>query len=508
MTPTPSTAVDPAVPGLLRQLLQQFSAADEAGARINLAQADALHPWSDDLLVGALCLGGAGFAAWLVGLRHEGLSELERYGLVLDAFYAAIEPPPDAADDHEAQRAQQLIDRFELPASARTLLDTVRAEFLITAGPLEEVPEASLAAMRHQQWALALRGFQRVQHSLQARTPRNVYGMASMCLHKLGRYAEAEDWAQQGLGEQARCLQIGPVHTEAELLRQWSGRRSPVISIICTSFNHERYIEQALRGFLSQTCSFPFEILVHDDASTDGTQRIIGEWQQRYPRIIKPLLQTENQYSKGGRPFETMLARAKGEFVATCEGDDFWVDPTKLQRQVGFLKSHPEYSCSAHNYYHYLETALTVKPWTRVGRDFVLSARQLMGVVTVLWLPTLVFRKTFSALPPERNQAAIGDQFITSYLGTLGRCMYFETLHAAVRRENEFSLWSPLPQVQKERMRVKTWSALVCLHERLGQQQAVADLMAKIDASTLEPSVRAEMLAHARRQQPATLTAA
>src|SRR5204862_3633855 len=104
-----------------------------------------------------------------------------------------------------------------------------------------------------------------------------------------------------------------------------------------TTYNHERYIDNAIRGFLSQDCAYPFEILIHDDASTDRTQDVIRHWQQRYPQLIKPVLQTENQKSKGVRPFELLLAKARGDYVATCEGDDFWVDPAKLQRQVGYL---------------------------------------------------------------------------------------------------------------------------------------------------------------------------
>jgi Glycosyl transferase family 2 len=496
---------DLSLPALLRQLLQQFKAEDDAGQRATLHAIGSQRSAAARTVVGALCLGGAGFAARLVAHGHDALTPDDHLALVLDAFCTVVDAPPDAPDDHERRVAEQLIADFELPASAQALLDTARAEFLIAAGPLEQVPEAALAAMRHSQWELALRGFVRVQQALHDKAPRNAFGMAALCLHKLGRYAEAEVWANQGLGDLQALLAIGPVHSEAGLLRQWSGRRSPVVSILCTAFNHERYIESAIRGFLSQAGPYPFEILIHDDASTDGTQQIIREWQQRYPNVIRTVLQTENQYSKGGRPFEILLAQARGEFVATCEGDDFWVDPHKLQRQVGFLKANPDFSCSAHNYYHYLEAGLTVKPWTRMGRNFVLSRRQLMGLVTVLWLPTLVFRRTFSVLPPERGLAAIGDQFLTSYLGTQGRCMYFETVLGAVRRENEFSIWSPLPKAEKERRRVKTWAALVRMHERMGNTDAVTDLMAKVTASPLDPQAKTDLLDASRSGRPGPL---
>ena len=499
---------DAAVPGLLKLLLERFRCGDEAGQHSALEAIGAARLDQVDTVVGALCLGGVDFADRLLAHGHAALGPADRLALVLAAFNAVVDAAPDAPDDHEARTAAGLVERFGLPTPPAQLLDMVRAEFLIAAGPLEEVPEAALAAMRLSQWQLALRGFMRLQQALQDKTPRNVFGVAAMCLHKLGRYAEAEIWSMLGLGGQQALLAIGPVRTEAELRRRWSGRLTPVISIVCTTYNHERYIESALRGFLSQDCPYPFEILIHDDASTDGTQQVIRRWQQDYPNVIKPVLQTENQFSQGVRPWELLLARACGEFVATCEGDDFWVDRLKLRKQVDFLKANPKFSCSAHNYYHYHETALTVRPWSRIGRNFVLSQRQLMAIQTLLWFPTLVFRNTFRALPPERDLAAFGDQFLTSYLGTLGPCAYLETLYGAVRRENEFSFWSPLSKLDKERMRVKTWVALVLMHERLGHAQAVTDLMAKISASALDESSKAALFQAAGCRQPLTLAAA
>lgn len=485
MRTQPFPAVDADLPGLLKRLHAQ---ADGAEAAATLAEIGP-RGTTATTLAGALCLGGVALAARLVSHQHPHLSSDEQTGLVLDAFNQVLEA------DEELHVAQWLVDQFALAASAATLFDVVRAGFLIDRGPLSELPVAIKGAMDHQQWALALRGLERRRHELKERTPRGCYGRAAMCLHSLGRFAEADQWVRDGLDEKSAALiAIPPVKTEGELLSRWGEFDKPVVSIICTTYNHERYIDSAIRGFLSQDCEFPFEILIHDDASTDRTQDVVRGWQQRYPRIIKPLLQTVNQKSQGARPFETMLARAQGDFVATCEGDDFWVDANKLQRQVGFLVGHPDFSCTTHNYHHFVESSLTVKPWRRSTQDFVITQRQLMGVRWLLWLPTLVFRKTFSALPPERAQAAFGDQFLTSFLGTFGRGMYFETVFSAVRRENEFSTWSPLPETEKERRRVKTWLAMVRLHERLGNAQAVEDLMTKIISSPLDALVKATLL--------------
>src|SRR5690554_5550369 len=121
---------------------------------------------------------------------------------------------------------------------------------------------------------------------------------------------------------------------------------NPLVSISCITYNHAPYIRQCLDSFLMQECDFDFEILIHDDASTDGTQEIIKEYVQKYPNIIKPIFQTENQYSKGVRGIMARFnfPRAKGKYIALCEGDDYWTDPLKLQKQVDFLEKNPEYS--------------------------------------------------------------------------------------------------------------------------------------------------------------------
>ncbi len=126
------------------------------------------------------------------------------------------------------------------------------------------------------------------------------------------------------------------------------------LSIICCTYNHEHYIRQCLEGFVMQKTNFRFEVLVHDDASTDGTAAIIREFEQKYPNIIKPIYQQENQYSKGVDIFfQIMIPQTRGQYIAICEGDDYWIDPHKLQKQVDFLEANPEYSMCSHNAFVY-----------------------------------------------------------------------------------------------------------------------------------------------------------
>lgn len=121
-------------------------------------------------------------------------------------------------------------------------------------------------------------------------------------------------------------------------MQHWKGDLSkPVVSVCCATYNHEPYIEDALEGFLIQETDFPFEILIHDDASTDKTADIIREYEANYPNLIKPIYQTENQYSKRNKPGKLNRERSKGKYIAFCEGDDYWIDPLKIKKQSLFL---------------------------------------------------------------------------------------------------------------------------------------------------------------------------
>jgi len=132
----------------------------------------------------------------------------------------------------------------------------------------------------------------------------------------------------------------------------WPEGTVPVVSIRCITYQHVNFIRDAIEGFLMQETTFPVEILIHDDASTDGTADIVREYQAKYPQLIRTVLQTENQWSKGReawrqarRPFEEMV---RGEFIALCEGDDYWTSPRKLQMQVEALAADPTASAAFH----------------------------------------------------------------------------------------------------------------------------------------------------------------
>lgn len=121
------------------------------------------------------------------------------------------------------------------------------------------------------------------------------------------------------------------------------------VSVICVAYNQAEFIRSALDGFVSQKTNFKFQVFVYDDASTDGTTDIILEYAEKYPDIIKPIIQTENQFSKGKNIAKNFIwPKIDTEYVAVCDGDDYWIDPYKLQKQADFLDKYPDYNICFH----------------------------------------------------------------------------------------------------------------------------------------------------------------
>lgn len=122
----------------------------------------------------------------------------------------------------------------------------------------------------------------------------------------------------------------------------------PLVVIRSLVYNHEPYLRDCLEGFVMQQTTFPFVAVVHDDCSTDGSAAILREYAEKYPHIIKPVYETENQYSKKDgslrRVMDEACAKYGAKYYALCEGDDYWTDPHKLQKQVDFMEDHPDYT--------------------------------------------------------------------------------------------------------------------------------------------------------------------
>ena len=190
-----------------------------------------------------------------------------------------------------------------------------------------------------------------------------------------------------------------------------------LVSIVCDVFNHAGYLEDCLNGFMMQKTNFKFEILIHDDASTDGSQEIIKYFDRKYPDIIKPIYQEENQYSKGIKTWANcQFPRAKGKYIAICEGDDYWIDPLKLQKQVDFLIANPSFALCA--------TRSKVDMYGEVSTNQltkdVLDTRDILLEDWGLMTATLVFRKSALDLPLWFHKVKHGDYSLQLLLSLHG----------------------------------------------------------------------------------------
>lgn len=122
--------------------------------------------------------------------------------------------------------------------------------------------------------------------------------------------------------------------------------QAPKVSVVSITYNHEAYIHETLDGFVAQETDFAVEFIVADDASTDATQAIVRQYAERYPQLFRPILRTENVGPHAN--MVAALSAARGEYVAVCEGDDFWDDPLKLSKQIAFLDQHPDTTVCFH----------------------------------------------------------------------------------------------------------------------------------------------------------------
>jgi glycosyltransferase involved in cell wall biosynthesis len=214
--------------------------------------------------------------------------------------------------------------------------------------------------------------------------------------------------------------------------QKWPVEVQIVVSVSCLAYNHEAFIRECIEGFLMQRTSFPIEILIHDDASTDRTATIVADYAAKHPQLIKPIYQAENQYSKGvkvARVYNT--SRAAGEFIALCEGDDYWTDPFKLENQVCFLRGNSDYSMVAenslvHDQINDKEYFFSNMPETDLTIEQLLGKR-IFGTASVLYRKNLVIENG-PLLPIS------GDVGLWCYLATKGKVRYFSRSTSVYRR--------------------------------------------------------------------------
>lgn len=194
--------------------------------------------------------------------------------------------------------------------------------------------------------------------------------------------------------------------------QKWPEDVQPLVSVRCTSYQHVNYIRQTIEGFLMQETTFPIEILIHDDASTDGTAEIVEEYAKRYPHLIRPILQKENQYSKGIKIGNIMIKMCRGDYLAICEGDDFWICSSKLQKQVQILQENRDISMVFHNAWVMHEDS---RKDYFLNRGLDKERFTLTDIIEREWFiaTASILHRRYEPLPADiRNYSMVGDMLM------------------------------------------------------------------------------------------------
>ena len=224
--------------------------------------------------------------------------------------------------------------------------------------------------------------------------------------------------------------------SEAAVNAAWPAE-PPLVSICCITYNQVGYIRQALDSFLAQQTRFRFEIIVHDDASTDGTREIVAEYAKQYPGIITAVLQQENQYRQGRQVSPNFVwPKARGRYIALCEGDDFWINPFKLQLQVDALEHADDCDICFH-------PSVELFPDASVSRACVIANKRLRVSFTDVirggggYMPTasILIRSTIlQNLPGWFSRAPVGDYYLQMLGARRGGAVYLPQVMCCYRR--------------------------------------------------------------------------
>lgn len=218
---------------------------------------------------------------------------------------------------------------------------------------------------------------------------------------------------------------------------------APLLSVCLITYNHVLFIREAVEGVLMQEVDFPFEFIIADDYSTDGTRDILLEYKQKYPDLIKLILQERNVGAN--RNWADLIRAPKGKYVASFEGDDYWIEKNKLQRQVDFLEKHPEFSLCFHQVYELRNGAFSVSKLIEsvIEQEFTIED---LAKENIIYLSSNMLRR--SALPKdfpphEFLELTAGDYPMYMLLAKNGKLKFFPEIMSVYRR-HEGGIWSGL----------------------------------------------------------------
>lgn len=236
----------------------------------------------------------------------------------------------------------------------------------------------------------------------------------------------------------------------------------PLVSILCLTYNHEKYIQTALKGFLNQNTDFSYEIIIADDCSTDTTIHLLKKYQELYVDKIKLISNTKNIGVH--QNFLNSISQCSGKYIALCEGDDYWIDNNKLQKQVDFLNNNPQYVLTYSGVQAHQEGKIDYNYVGGIKWD--LESDKLKSVQSINTL-TVVFKNIISEFPIEINTSGVIDSFIWSLLGNYGRAHYCNNILPSIYRIHKKGIHSSQSNIERKITRIKTYYSLHTYYLRI-----------------------------------------
>lgn len=233
---------------------------------------------------------------------------------------------------------------------------------------------------------------------------------------------------------------------------------NPKVSVLMITYKHEKFIEQAINSVLEQNTNFEYELIIANDNSPDATHEVVTKIIREHPRssIIKYF---KNKVNLGPNAnYNKAYFSGKGEYIAVCEGDDFWEDKLKLQKQVDFLDQNPEYVLTYHDAKCIDESGNNIANVSNCNPPKELSKIDLQTGNQPLPLTTC-YRKIITSLPEEMEKVINGDTFLISILGSYGKGKWLN-ISPASYRHHQNGVWSLKNKTEKLKSKIELFEIL------------------------------------------------
>lgn len=258
---------------------------------------------------------------------------------------------------------------------------------------------------------------------------------------------------------------------------------TPMVTVRTITYQHAPFIRACIEGVLMQQTTFPVEYIIGEDFSKDGTREIVMEYAAKYPGRIRVMTADKNVGLRANARRTNLALR--GKYSALCEGDDYWTDPLKLQKQVDFLEANPDHSLTYHDARvedHDGKLILASKIPAGMARDH--SEEELMLNKTFILTLTMLYRNDAELLQQPPHEGAMilnGDNFLTSRLGLTGKGKFMADISPAVYRQHSGGVWSPLSQAARDRAQITTYMWMGSYYNRIGRPEIARQFFQRVE---------------------------